>query len=111
MMRIAIAAAGVVALAGCQPQSVDEMSYTELRAYAVELGTRCESQGVLRTSREFEACVRQEFRRDEAMRARSQQTRMAIAAALDDTAANMRSNQPVNCTSTRSGSYTYTNCY
>ena len=99
-----------LSVAACQSKPVGEMSYTELVAYTDDLSERCAAQGVTRSSPQFETCVRQEFLKDESMRNKSKQTRYALAAALDG-AAGMQNSRPVSCTSSRSGSYVYTNCY
>lgn len=61
---------GLVALAGCQTKTVEEMSYTERKALATELTQRCYAQGVKANSPEFEACARVEVQREAAVRRR-----------------------------------------
>lgn len=82
-MRTLIAL-GVVglALAGCQTKPVSEMSYSELMETSRAIQARCEAQGAVHPSPEFEICIRQEVTREKAVRARNSADNEALGAAL-----------------------------
>lgn len=98
-------------------QSVDEMSYTQLKQYAEQMVEKCKKQGI--PDAELEACARQEIRADQSRRVRQRQIGAAISQASADygrnaqaaAQANMHANRSVNCTSTRFGNTVRTNCY
>ena len=63
--------ATALALAACAPKQVEDMSYTEIRQLAHEIGDRCEAQGAKYPSPEFEICKNQETRREVLRRAKA----------------------------------------
>lgn len=101
---------GVVALAGCSTKSMNEMNYSELKAYAVEMQARCQKQGV-KGEQEMKLCINQEAMADQGRRQRQKQFGAALAGASQAYGQSMQANRPVNCTSSRIGNQVYTNCY
>lgn len=85
-----------IALAGCT-QSVDEMSYTQLQAYATSMVEKCQKQGV--PDEQLRACAEQEMRADQARRMRQRQFGAALSQASADYGRSMQANRPVttNC--------------
>lgn len=68
MRWIAIVIAGL-ALSACQANKpLDELSYSELKTVADQIGARCEAQGITRKSPEWGLCVQQETNRERAAR-------------------------------------------
>lgn len=67
MRTIAIFAV-VATLAGCQSKPLDQLSYSELKAVADQIGERCKAQGIQPQSPEWSACVKQETNREQATR-------------------------------------------
>lgn len=59
-------------LAGCQSQQkpVGEMSHSEMQELAGEIAARCLKSGAKKGTPAMEACIKQEFRREIAARAR-----------------------------------------
>lgn len=68
MRWIAIVIAGL-ALSACQASKpLDQLSYSELKTVADQIGARCEAQGITRKSPEWGLCVQQETNREDATR-------------------------------------------
>lgn len=107
-MRWVVAVVTAVMVTGCT-KSVSEMNYTELREYAASLLERCRAQGV--PDAELEFCAQQEFRLDQAKRARQREIGAAIAKASADYNRSVQANRPINCTSTGYGGFVRTTCY
>lgn len=61
----------VLVVAGCQGKPLDQLSYSELKLVAAEIGARCEAQGITRSSPEWGLCVRQETDKEDATRSRA----------------------------------------
>lgn len=113
-MRIIIIFFAAALLTGCQTKSVEEMSYSELREYALSIHKRCEAQGVVSES-EMRLCMNQELTADATKRRKAIQTGRAISQALASTGENMQRNaamnRPINCTSTGFGNTINTRCF
>jgi hypothetical protein len=114
-MKTILVIAAVAAVAGCQTKPVSEMSYSELMATSREIQQRCEAQGAIHPSPEFELCIKQEVRREHATRAsnraRAQAFGEALAEGSQQFGASVSASRPVNCTSNRVGTSVYTNCF
>lgn len=99
---------GLVVLAGCSTKSMNEMNYSELKAYAVEMQTRCEKQGV-KGDQEMKACINQEAMADQSRRQRQKQFGAALAGASQAYGNSMQRsaavNRPVTCNSTGNSSW------
>jgi hypothetical protein len=113
--RIAILASLVAAAAGCQSKPIQQMSYSETKALALELHKRCAAEGAPQGSPEFDACMQQEVNREVATRQANADARQRLAAGLANVGANMQRNaarRPINCTSTPGyGGAVSTSCY
>lgn len=99
----------VLALAACT-QSVNEMSYSQLQAYAASMVEKCQKQGV--PDDQLRACAEQEMRADQARRMRQRQFGAALAGAsqaygnsMQQQAAIAAASRPVTCTSTPNSSW------
>jgi len=106
--------------AGCQTQPVNEMSYTQQKAWAQIIVQKCVDQGIGYNHPELKACMDAEARRDAASRYRNgiqqQRTANAISAGFTNAGAAYsnaaNSNRNVNCTSVKSPSGSVnTRCY
>lgn len=86
----------VLALAACT-QSVNEMSYSQLQAYAATMVEKCQKQGV--PDEQLRACAEQEMRADQARRMRQRQFGAALSQASADYGRSVQANRPVttNC--------------
>lgn len=117
-------AIGLVACQSTEP--VEEMSYSEQKAWAEAIVKLCADQGIPPGHPEFEACVTAEAKRDAAIRYNNEARRQRALAALgqsmasygqslQNTAAQQRaaSTPPrtVNCTTTTFGTALKTSCY
>lgn len=96
-----------MALAGCQ--QVSEMSYTQYRDLAVQKNKDCAAQGVKPGSKEMEACVTHEMRRETVTRENNFRRQMAVSSAMQSvgdgysaSAASYgrQSNSSIRCTTT-----------
>ena len=70
-MKLAVAAACMLVLAGCQSKQIEEMNYSERKDLAGQIAQRCYDQGVKPGSSEYETCSRVEVQREAALRKRS----------------------------------------
>lgn len=86
----------LLALAGCTT-STDEMSYSQLQAYAATMVEKCQKQGV--PDEQLQACAEQEMRADQARRMRQRQFGAALSQASADYGRSVQANRPVttNC--------------
>ena len=110
----------IAVLAGCQTQSVHEMSYTQQKAWAQTIAKKCIDQGIGYNHPEFKACLNAESRRDAATRyyngIKQQQAAQAMSQGFYNAGAAYSraatSNSATNCRSIRtpSGSIN-TTCY
>jgi hypothetical protein len=58
-------------LAGCQREKpIAEMTYTEVKVLAAQIGDRCEAQGAKRGTPSWDICTKQEANREDALRTR-----------------------------------------
>ena len=94
--------------AGCT-QSVNEMSYSQLQAYAAQMVEKCQKQGV--PDSQMRACAEQEMRADQSRRMKQRQFGAAMAQASADYNRSLQANRPINCTSTGFGNTVRTTCY
>lgn len=121
MKNVVLLAVVAAVLSGCQTKPVAEMSYSELMETSRDIQKRCEEQGAIHPSPEFEICIRQEVRREHATRASNREARAALADAVGGGLSSMGNaynaaaqvntysySPPITCTSTRtpSGSFT-----
>ncbi|WP_146206513.1 hypothetical protein [Ochrobactrum sp. POC9] len=110
----------MIFITGCQTQPVNEMSYSQQKAWAQGIAKKCIDQGISYNHPEFKACIDAESRRDAASRYRNSMQQQRTAQALSTGFTNAgaaysnaaNSNRHVNCTSTRypSGAIN-TRCY
>ena len=63
-----LAGIGLMVLAGCQSKPIEQMSYSETKALALQLHKRCADQGAPQGSVEFDACMKQEISREASIR-------------------------------------------
>lgn len=108
-MKILLLACAV-ALAGCSTKSIDEMSYTEVKAYGAVLHKKCVDQGV-KPGPEMQLCINQEARADQSRRQKQKEIGAALAGAGEAYSQSMQANRTVNCTSTGYGNTVRTSCY
>lgn len=101
---------GLVALAGCSTKSMNEMNYSELKAYAVEMQARCAKQGV-KSDKEMKLCMNQEAMADQSRRQRQKEFGAALSQASQAYSQSYNANRSVNCTSTGYGNMVRTTCY
>src|SRR5690606_6305693 len=96
----------ILTLSACT-QTVDEMSYSQLQAYATQMVEKCQKQGV--PDAQLEACAHQEIRADQARRMKQRQIGAAIAGAGDAYGQSMQRsaamNRAVTCASTPRSSW------
>lgn len=101
MKKTVMIAAFAALLAGCT-QSIDEMSYSQLQAYAGQMVEKCQKQGV--PTNQLQTCAEQEMRADQARRMKQRQFGAALAGASQAYGQNMQRNAAINrsvtCTST-----------
>lgn len=105
-----------IAISGCQSKPIQQMSYAETKALALELHKRCAAEGAPQGSPEFDACMQQEVNREVATRQANADARRRLGDGLAAAGANMQRNaaahRPINCTSTPGmGGVVNTNCY
>lgn len=121
LFRACVLVVTTCALAGCVTEPpIDQLSHTELEALAEEIVVSCEAQGVKRETAEMDVCFRTEARREIDRRDSAAEARAsigpAIAAGLSSYGASQQRaastyRAPINCTSSRMGTYVNTTCY
>lgn len=107
-------------VSGCQTKPVNELSYTQQKAWAQTIAKKCLDQGIGYSHPEFKACLDAESRRDAAIkynnRIRQQQVAHAMSQGFYNAGAAYNraatSNTTTNCRSVRSPSGSInTTCY
>lgn len=117
-----VACAAALLLTGCNSTPIEELTYSQTKALAAELHKRCAEQGAPPGSPDFDACMRQELTREQAIRYRNRERRRAFADALGAMGESMQRSaamrpRPTHCTTTFGGtwvgtvSHATTSCY
>jgi hypothetical protein len=104
MIRPLLAALAALMLTGCATQMTQE----QIAAMNAADDAKCQEYGAKQGTPQYTQCrlvVSEQRRQDDRAR------REAIADALEGAGRGFQQRQPVNCTSNRMGTYTYTNCY
>ncbi len=68
LRRLILLSAGLFCLAACQSKPIEQMSYSETKALALQLHQRCADQGAPQGSPEFDICMKQEISREASIR-------------------------------------------
>ena len=119
-MRKIVILSALVLLTGCQTQPVNELSYSQQKAWAQTIAQKCVDQGIGYNHPEFKACLDAESRRDAATRYNNGVRQQRVAQAMSQgfyNAGNVysraaTSNRNLNCRSVRTPSGAIsTSCY